>query len=195
MKSDKFNEEIAASQEGWRPRLARETDVPALEALIPISVRALQALHYSAAQMQAALGPVFGVDRQLIRDKTYFVVEDGGGIVGCGGWSRRKSLYGSDSVRGEEDAALDPRRDAARLRAFFTHPKWARRGVGRSIMAACEAAIVEAGFRRVEIVATLPGEALYASSGYGVAERLEIPLAEDSTLPEVRMTKSLEGNE
>ncbi len=110
----------------WKPRLAREEDIPALEALIPVSVRVLQAPYYSAAQMEAALGPVFGVDKQLIRDGTYFVVENDAQVVGCGGWSKRKSLYGGDSGRAGEDAQLDPRRDPARVRAFFVHPAWAR---------------------------------------------------------------------
>src|SRR5579872_1004800 len=103
----------------WQPRLARESDIPALSALVPISVRALQAPYYSPVQMQAALGPIFGVDRQLIRDGTYFVVEREGMMVGCGGWSRRRSLYGGDVGRAEEDELLDPQRDAARVRAFF----------------------------------------------------------------------------
>src|SRR5690242_2675767 len=103
----------------WPVRVARDFDVPALEALIPLSVRALQSPYYSAAQMDAALGPVFGVDRQLIRDGTYFVVDQEGMIVGCGGWSRRRSLYGSDGGREQEDELLDPGRDAARIRAFF----------------------------------------------------------------------------
>ena len=174
----------------WKPRLARDTDIPALEQLIPISVRGLQANHYSAAQMEAALGPVFGVDRQLIRDGTYFVVEARGQIVGCGGWSKRSSLFGSDHGRVETDGELDPQRDAARIRAFFVHPVWARRGIGRSIMVACERAIVEAGFHRVDIVATLIGEALYISFGYGVVERFDIPMARGLTLPAVRLTKS-----
>ncbi|MES2594420.1 MAG: GNAT family N-acetyltransferase [Verrucomicrobiota bacterium] len=176
----------------WPLRLAREADVPALEALIPLSVRALQSPYYSAAQMDAALGPVFGVDRQLIGDGTYFVAEEDGAIVGCGGWSQRRSLYGGDSGRAGEDTLLDPQRDAARVRAFFVHPAWARRGIGRSIMAACEAAIIESGFRRVEIVATLVGESLYASFGYTVVERYDIALAGGLSLPVVRMTKSME---
>src|SRR6267142_3791192 len=142
----------------WSPRLPEGRDVPALEALIPLSVRTLQAAHYSPAQMEAALGPVFGVDRQLIRDGTYFVVEHESQIVGCGGWSKRRSLYGGDQHRVEADPELDPTRDAARVRAFFVHPAWARRGIGRSIMVACERAIIGAGFRTVEIVATLAGE-------------------------------------
>src|SRR5258706_11502982 len=110
----------------WRPRLAREDDISELEMLIPVSVRALQAPYYSQAQMEAALGPVFGVDRQLIRDGTYFVVERNGAIVGCGGWSRRRSLYGGDGGRAGEDELLDPKREPARVSAFFVHPAWAR---------------------------------------------------------------------
>ena len=175
----------------WTPRLACMGDVPALEELIPLSVRALQAGHYSPAQMEAAIGPVFGVDRQIIADGTYFVVEDAGRIVGCGGWSRRKSLYGSDRGRTESDDELDPQRDPARVRAFFVDPGWARRGIGRSIMAACEQAIIKAGFRAVEIVATLAGEPLYAAFGYAVAERCEIRLGSGLSLPVVRMKKKM----
>lgn len=176
----------------WPLRLAREADVSALEALIPLSVRALQAPFYSQAQMDAALGPVFGVDRQLIRDGTYFVAEQDGAVVGCGGWSRRRSLYGGDSGREREDDLLDPQRDAARVRAFFVHPAWSRRGIGRSIMTACERAIVDAGFRTVDIVATLAGEPLYASFGYAVVERYDIAMPSGLMLPVVRMTKSME---
>ncbi len=175
----------------WSLRLARESDMPALQALIPLSVRGLQKHCYSQAQMDAALGPVFGVDRQLIRDGTYFITEEGDEIVGCGGWSRRRSLYGGDGGRAREDSLLDPQRDPARVRAFFVHPNWVRRGIGRSIMAACEDAIVGAGFRNVEIVATLAGEPLYASFGYAVVERYEIPMTGGLTLPAVRMTKTI----
>lgn len=175
----------------WPLRLAREDDVPALEALIPLSVRALQAAHYSPAQMDVALGPVFGVDQQLIRDGTYFVVESDGTIAGCGGWSKRRSLYGGDRGRQAEDPLLDPATDAARVRAFFVHPAHARCGIGRSIMAACERAIAAAGFRTVDIVATLSGEPLYASFGYAAVERYGIPMTGGLSLPVVRMTRSL----
>jgi GNAT superfamily N-acetyltransferase len=175
----------------WHPRLAREEDVPALEELIPSSVWELQAPYYSPAQMAAALGPVFAVDRQLIRDGTYFAVEHDGTIVGGGGWSRRRSLYGGDNGRATEDDLLDPQKDAARVRAFFVHPSWARRGIGRSIMVACEQAIVAAGFRTVDIVATLAGEPLYAAFGYVAVERYEIPMAGGLGLPVVRMTKGM----
>ncbi|HKW27971.1 MAG TPA: GNAT family N-acetyltransferase [Verrucomicrobiae bacterium] len=160
-----------------------------MDELIPLSVRILQAPYYSAAQMEAAIGPVFGVDRQLIRDGTYFVVEHDGKIVGCGGWSRRKTLYGGDRGRDDEDEQLDPKRDPARIRAFFVHPAWARRGIGRSILVTCERAAIEAGFQKAELVATLAGEPLYASFGYAVAERYEAPMINDLSLPVVRMTK------
>jgi predicted N-acetyltransferase YhbS len=174
-------------------RLAREGDVATLEALIPLSVRALQSGHYSSEQMDAALGSVFGVDRQLIRDGTYFVAEHEGLVVGCGGWSRRRSHYGSDRGRHGEDALLDPGLDAARVRAFFVHPSWARRGIGRSIMTASEAAIRATGFRAIDIVATLAGEPLYASFGYSVVERLDIALTGGLRLPVVRMGKRIDG--
>src|SRR5580698_4696100 len=122
----------------WTPRLAREADIPALEALIPLSVRVLQAPYYSSAQMAAAIGPVFVVDRQLILDGTYFVVEDGGRIAGCGGWSKRKKVFGSSQEHPGDDELLDPGKAAARIRAFFVHPDWARRGIGASILKASE---------------------------------------------------------
>jgi predicted N-acetyltransferase YhbS len=173
-------------------RIARDDDIPALAALIPLSVRRLQAAHYSEDQMAAALGPVFGVDRELIRDGTYFVAASDCGIVGCGGWSRRRTLFGSDHGRSDDvRPPLDPSRDAARIRAFFVHPDWARRGIGRCIMQACETAIAGAGFRTVELVATLAGEPLYASFAYEAIERFEIPLPGGLRLPVVRMTKCL----
>ena len=141
--------------------------------------------------MSAALGSVFGVDRQLIQDGTFFVVEQNDAIIGCGGWSRRLSLYGADTGRTEIDPLIDPATGAARVRAFFVHPSFARRGIGRSIMQACETAIREAGFSRVDVVATLAGEPLYASFGYAVTERFEIPLNNELSLPVVRMTKIL----
>src|SRR5882724_4606789 len=108
-----------SSPVNWRLRLAQEHDVPALEELIRVSSRTLQAPYYSAAQIEAALGPIFAVDRKLIRDGTYFAVEYEGAIVGCGGWSKRKSLFGGDSTRPAEDDMLKPMRDAAGIRAFF----------------------------------------------------------------------------
>lgn len=175
----------------WMPRLANSADIPRLEALIPLSVRKLHAHYYSAGQIEAALGPVFGVDQQLIRDGTYFVVEEADQLVGCGGWSGRKTLYGGDRHRAGEDERLDPQLDAARIRAFFVHPDWARKGIGRSILGCCEEAALNAGFNKAELVATLAGEPLYAKSGYGVVERYEAPLSAGLSLPVVRMAKRL----
>ena len=172
-------------------RLARMDDVPALEELIPLSVRALQAAHYSPAQMEAALGPVFGVDRQLIEDDTYFVVEDAGRIVGCGGWSMRRAMFGGDCDRTGEDGLIDPARDSARIRAFFVHPEFARRGIGRAILAACESAVIAAGFANAELVATLAGEPLYAAFSYEAVELYEVPMSGGLKLPVVRMKKRL----
>lgn len=171
-------------------RLATLEDIPALEQLIPASVFALQASYYSTAQMEAALGPVFGVDAQLIQDGTYFVVEQDGQIVGCGGWSLRRAVFGGDRHRVVEDDTLDPSRDPARIRAFFVRPGWERRGIGNRILSACESALTAAGFRRAVMVATLAGEPLYAASGYGVEERDEVPLVNGLTLPVVRMAKA-----
>ena len=173
----------------WQPRLARDQDVPALAELIPMSSRILQAPYYSTAQIEAALGPIFAVDHQLIRDETYFVIEHDSTIIGCGGWSKRKSLYGGDSERPNEDDMLNPKSDAARIRAFFVHPAWSRRGIGKSILYACEDAIVSAQFLKADLVATLAGEPLYAAHGYSVIERYEIPMVNSLSLPVVRMSK------
>jgi len=165
-------------------------DVVALEALIALSTRALQAAYYSPAQIEGALGSVFAVDRQLIADGTYFVVSDGAAIVGCGGWSKRRTLYGGDTGRAAgTDTLLDPNRDAARIRAFFVHPQWARRSIGRQLLRACEEAAAAARFARFELVATLAGEPLYAAAGYRADERFDIALANGLTLPAVRMSK------
>lgn len=174
----------------WSLRLARETDVPALEELVSLSVRTLQASYYSTAQMDSALGSVFGVDRQLIRDRTYFVVERNNELIGCGGWSKRKTLFGSDHQTGRDDAELNPARHAARIRAFFIHPEWARHGLGRAILDACEKAIRDAGFHSAELAATLPGEPFYAAFNYSAIERYDVPLANGLGLPVVRMIKN-----
>jgi GNAT superfamily N-acetyltransferase len=178
-------------QTEWSLRLARDADVPALEKLIPLSVRGLQSAHYSEAQMDSALGSVFGVDRQLIRDNTYFVVAHEGQLIGCGGWSKRKTLFGSDHQTNRDDAELDPAAEAARIRAFFIHPNWARRGLGRAILEECEKAIRAAGFHSIELAATLPGVPFYAAFGYLSGERSDVPLPNNLSLGIVRMTKIL----
>ncbi|HMG05453.1 MAG TPA: GNAT family N-acetyltransferase [Chthoniobacterales bacterium] len=175
----------------WALRLATDEDIPQLETLIGRSVRTLQADYYSAAQMDGALGSVFGVDRQLIRDQTYFVVEQGREIIACGGWSKRESLFGSDTARLKKDALLDPLHQAARIRAFFVHPEWARRGIARAILHACEEAIRAARFTRIELVATLPGVPFYRAFDYQAHESDEVPLINGLSLPVVRMSKNL----
>lgn len=172
-------------------RLACAEDIPALEELIPLSARALLAPHYTAAQIEAALGPVFGVDRQLIRDGTYFVAVSDKRIVACGGWSRRRSLFGSDTGRSETAEALDPASEPARIRAFFVHPEWNRRGLGRALLSACEGAIRAAGFRETELVGTLAGEPLYAAHGHVAVERFSITVPDAPPLAAVRMRKRL----
>lgn len=176
-------------------RLATLADVPALEALIPLSARHLRHGYYTAAQVEAALGPVFGVDTQLIRDATFFVAVDSAAtacpapIVGCGGWSQRKTLYGGDRGKTGPDPLRDPATEPAMIRAFFVHPDYARRGIGRRLMELSEAGAHAAGFSSIEIVATLPGEPLYATFAYAVVERFAITLPDGSPLPVVRMRK------
>lgn len=175
----------------WSLRRASDEDIPALEALIPISVRALQSGDYSSEQMEAALGSVFGVDRQLIRDGTYFVAESGSALIGCGGWSKRKTLFGSDHQTNRDDALLDPKEEAARIRAFFIHPDWARRGIATAILDECEMAIRAAHFHAIELAATLTGIPFYAAFDYRTHERSEVQLSNGLTLAVVRMTKQL----
>ena len=170
-------------------RLAAPVDISELEKLIPLAVRALQAGSYTSDQMDGAIGSGFAVDSQLIRDGTYFVAEARNEIVGCGGWSRRKTMFGGDTMKMGEDLPLDPSKDPARIRAFFVRPGWERRGIGSQIMRLCEEAVLKAGFRRIEIVATLVGEHLYAKFGYSVVERYDIALKNGCRLPVVRMQK------
>lgn len=153
-------------------RLATAADIPALTALMTSAIGELQRGFLSESQI-AASRKLMGLDSQLVADGTYFVIEDADGrIAGCGGWSRRATLYGGDHSPGRDAAMLDPAVDAARVRAMYTHPDFARRGVGRLILSLCEAAARAEGFRRVELAGTLSGEPLYAACGYEVIERL-----------------------
>jgi predicted N-acetyltransferase YhbS len=173
----------------WTLRVARQADIPELEKLIPLSVRALQEPYYSPAQMEAALGPVFGVDYQLIQDGTYFIVEYEKQVIGCGGWSKRNALFGGSSELVTDAMQLDPEQHPARIRAFFVHPQWARRGIGRAILQACEAALQKTGFHKAELVATLAGEPLYSALGFSALQRYELELPNQLSLPVVRMGK------
>ncbi len=192
-----------------RIRKAQVADVAALTRLIETSVRELQAEDYTQAQMEGALESVFGVDSKLIEDGTYLVAEaktldvlpdtsettrgkNSGSewvIAGCGGWSKRKTLYGSDHWAGREDTLLDPKRDAAKIRAFFIHPQWARRGVGSKILEACETAAREAGFTSYEMGATLTGAKLFGAKGYIAVQNIEVPLKNGLSLTVIHMAK------
>lgn len=173
----------------WQPRLAQMEDCDELEALIAISVEVLQAECYTPEQRRLAMGPIFGVDRQLIADGTYFVVETDGRIVGCGGWSRRKSLFGAGHAASAPGAELRPGQDPARIRAFFVHPDYARRGIGRAILLASEEALLAAGFNHARLAATLVGIPLYASLGYKIVEQTEEPLEGGLTITSTTMEK------
>jgi GNAT superfamily N-acetyltransferase len=180
-----------------RIRPAVPADIPVLSGLIDASVRGLQAEDYTPGQIEAALKKVYGVDSQLIADGTYFVAEaeasenTGSMVVGCGGWSKRKTLFGGDHWSGRHDALLDPRRDAAKIRAFFVHPAWARRGIGSMILEACETAAKSAGFTRLEMGATLSGVPFYKAKGYAALENLEVPLGDGESMIVVRMAKEV----
>jgi predicted N-acetyltransferase YhbS len=172
-------------------RLATVQDIPSLEQLIPESVRALSTGYYTTEQVESALVHVFGVDSQLIADGTYYTAISDDQIVGCGGWSKRKTLFGGDQMKTDEDDLLDPAQDPARIRAFFVHPRWARHGIGRRIVQLCEEAARRAGFRTMELGSTLPGEPFYAAMGYEVTQRLDLALPDGVTLPWTHMVKSL----
>jgi GNAT superfamily N-acetyltransferase len=174
-------------------RLATDADIPALQQLIARSVRGLSVGYYTERQIELALVHVFGVDTQLIADGTYFAAEADGRIAGCGGWSKRKTLYGGDQFKSAEDNLLDPTTEPARIRAFFVDPDFARRGIGRQIIEACEQAAMAAGFRALEMGATLPGVPMYAVVGYEALERIDIPMPEGEVLPIVRMRKLIEA--
>ncbi len=176
-------------------RKAIAADVPRLREIIEASARGLQANDYSPAQIEGALQSVYGVDSQLIADGTYLVAEEISEsdpvIVACGGWSKRRTLYGGDQYARREDSLLDPTREAAKIRAFFVHPKFARRGIGTMILRACEDAARAAGFTRLEMGATLSGVAFYKAKGYVEVENQAVPLGNGDSLLIVKMTKEI----
>ena len=173
-------------------RLATAADIPELGRLIEQSVRALSVGYYTGQQIESALRYVFGPDTQLIADQTYYVAEGKSGeLIAAGGWSRRRTLYGGDQMKGATDPLLEPTTEAARLRAFFVHPGWARRGLGRHLFACCAADAARAGFRTLELMATLPGEPLYLALGFVPLERSLVALPDGEVLPVVRMARQL----
>lgn len=176
---------------GYGIRRATLEDRAALERLISESARGLSRGDYSGEQVEAALASVFGVDTDLIRDGTYYVAEAGGEFVGCGGWSRRRTLFGGDRYAARDPGELDPATEPARIRAFFVHPGWARRGVGAALLDACEREAKAHGFRSLELMATLPGVRLYAARGYEAGGRVELEIAGGVRIEFVPMRKDL----
>lgn len=190
-------------------RLAQLSDKVALTELIDRSVRELQASDYNPVQIESLLQYVYGVDTRLIEDGTYYLVEVANPlaeaepklIVGSGGWSKRKTLFGGDRFKTDtylqtqapQDNLLNPKEDAARIRAFFVHPEWARRGIGSLLMRTCENAAIEAGFNRLELMATLTGQPLYAAWGYEVAEPTIITLQDGVSVPFTKMSKTVKN--
>jgi GNAT superfamily N-acetyltransferase len=174
-------------------RLATLTDVSALNALIADSARGLSGDYYSPIQIEALITHVFGVDTQLIADSTYFMITDDETMkpIAAGGWSTRRTLHGGDQAETRDDTRLDPATDPARIRAFFVDPQFARRGLSRRLYDACEAAAKAAHFTRLELMATLPGEPLYAALGFTAVERTSIVLPNQVTVPLVRMERSI----
>jgi GNAT superfamily N-acetyltransferase len=173
-------------------RCATLNDIPLLKVLINDSVRALSRDYYAERQIDSALIYIFGVDTQLIIDGTYFVEEEEGQLIGAGGWSKRATLFGGDQFKSAgPDPLLDPLQDPARLRAFYVHPNWARQGIGRRIVTACEDAAFASGFQRLELLATLPGEPLYAALGYSRIEPVEVTMPDGISISGYRMGKEL----
>jgi GNAT superfamily N-acetyltransferase len=177
-------------------RLATEADIPALLALVELSVRQLQQHDYSPAQIDASIGTAFGVDLQLIADGTYFVAtpaHDPAQFVACGGWSFRGTMCGSDALANRDNSVLDPATGYAKIRAIFVHPAWARRGLGSLMLAHCEAAAQAAGFTRFEMGSTLTGVPLYSLKGYTERSRSRLALNPTESIEIVHMTKSIQA--
>ena len=172
-------------------RTALLNDCNAIEALIAGSIRTLGALDYSADQIESALTSVFGLDTQLITDQTYFMVESGRLPIACGGWSFRETLFGSDAEQNRDSQRIDPRTGAARIRAFFVDPEYSRMGVGSMIMQHCEQEALYAGFRKLELMATLPGIKLYEKHGFVAGDPILYPLGNQLTIKFVPMYKEI----
>jgi len=169
-------------------------DIPKLHSLMGKSIDILQAGFLSKAQIRASI-EVMGLDSRLIKDGTYFAVwaetQAGDVLAGCGGWSKRETLYGGDHSEGRSARLLDPQTEAARIRAMYTHPDWTRRGVGRLVLDTCERAAQDAGFKRAEMMSTLAGVPLYEACGYGQIETHVDTTSDGTKIPLVRMGKSL----
>ena len=187
-------------------RWATATDIPVISAIMDAAISELQRNYLTAVQITASR-ELMGLDTRLIDDGTYLVIEsvresgcesgeetgrqDVGEIVGCGGWSKRKTLFGGNHTSGRDATLLDPARDAAPVRAMYTRPDWTRQGIGRLIVELCETAAREAGFSRTQLMATLSGEPLYLACGYRPKERLDVGTSRGITVPLIRMEKAL----
>lgn len=169
-------------------RLARKEDIPALTAVMELAIAQLLKPHLTPAQV-AASHAIMGLDTQLIEDRTYFVTEADGAIAGCGGWSRRATHFGGDRASGRDARLLDPSSEPARVRAMYTRPSFARRGIGRAILAHCEEAAADEGFKAVALVATMAGLPLYRACGYRDVEAFEEPTPSGVAVPLMRMHK------
>ena len=172
-------------------RSAAAEDTDGLGTLIRESVLGLGGADYSPRQLASALTHLFGVDTRLIEDGTYSVVEVEGRPVACGGWSRRRTLFGGDQYARRADDLLDPESEAARIRSFFVHPDWARRGVARLLLRECERAARAEGFRRLELMATLTGIPFYECEGFAVLERQDLELPDGVRFPLARMARAI----
>ncbi|MCB2112336.1 MAG: GNAT family N-acetyltransferase [Parvularculaceae bacterium] len=171
-------------------RVASEADIPAIKTLMAAAIEELQKGFLTPDEIEASKD-IMGLDTQIIADRTYFIVEDGTEVVGCGGWSRRKTLFGGDHSSGRDAAPLDPETDAAKIRAMYTHPAHVRRGVGRLVLATCEKAAAREGFKRAEMGATLAGAPLYEACGYRKTESFNSPTRSGVEVPMYRMEKSI----
>jgi GNAT superfamily N-acetyltransferase len=179
------------STSGFSLRLADDGDMSVMQALIQRSGVGLSAGFYTPGQAGAITREVFGVDSQLVRDGTYFVIEHEGAIVACGGWGKRDTLHGGDQRKQGTDRLLDPATEPARIRAFFVEPAMARRGLGTMLIRRCEEEARAAGFTSLELAATLPGEPLYRAQGFLETERVELPLSGGVRVPLVRMRRAI----
>jgi GNAT superfamily N-acetyltransferase len=177
--------------EGFQVRKAIPEDIAVLNELVRESVLGLGAADYSPEQLASALRYLFGIDSRLVEDGTYYVVEAGKRPVASGGWSRRRTLFGGDQYAARADDLLDPQTEPARVRAFFVHPDWARRGLGRLLLLECEGAASRSGFHRLELMATLTGVPLYGRAGFRILTTLELELPDGVRFPLARMVKEI----
>lgn len=174
-------------------RLATLNDLPELHSLMEISIRQLIGVFLDAQKVEASF-ELMGVDTNLITDGTYFAIEEDGKIIGCGGWSRRATLFGGDHTSGRDARLLDPATEPARVRAMYTHPNYARQGIGRFMLGLCEEAAKKEGFTSLALMSTIAGEPLYVTYGFQVEERVEVPTSTGLTIPLTRMTKVISKN-